>query len=192
VHHPFTLASVKKGSLKLEGTGRVFPMQLLPVFASAEEAHQCMGFHFSMWLEANPDVTDYRLALDMEVCDSPITVHRQAPVWIFFGKLKDKNAFQRWIARYREWFGGNDIDRAYFPVLPISGRHTLTFLTIPSGMKLDPRMMDMTFPDGSVERWAWVLSNCRNPVYVTPNGLAFTSAKEALHFKLRWSEAQNV
>jgi hypothetical protein len=122
----------------------------------------------------------------MEVLDAPVTNARWKPLWLLFGDLKSKNAFQRWIARYQTWFGERDMDQQYFPEIPRSGRHALTFCEIPSGLKLCPLSLDFVFPDGSVERWAWVLQNCRKPVYVTPDGLGFVSSKDAVHFKLKW------
>lgn len=127
--------------------------------------------------------------VDIEVTDNPIERPVFRPIWLLFERKTDLNALKRWLAKYSKWFGSADLNDSYYPELPAFGRKTLSFIKIPSGLMYDPCSMDLTAPEGSVDRWTWIIQNCKKPVYVLPHGvgLAFTSEVEAMHFKLKWT-----
>lgn len=184
----FTQTVLNKGELDIHGTSVAYPMLLRPAVNTREEATPCLAFHLSLWLESQPTPVSFRAMVDIEVTAAPIERPVYRPLWVLFERKSDLRAYQKWFAKYSKWFGEADPTVTFYPPLPETGRHTFNFIKIAAGEIYDPMVDQMTVPTGSVDRWIWVLQNCRKPVYHLPKGvgLAFTSQTEAMHFKLRW------
>jgi hypothetical protein len=178
-----TVEIINRGNLDTDKA--VYPMLLRPsAFDKNSEAKHAMLFHFAMWLSANPAVQDYRIMADGITLESPIIEIRGHPIWILFGKKTDRTAFKKWLARYKNWFGGKPIEENLLPEFPENGRVCVSIVCTPF-MRND--FGSSEYPEGFVERWAWVIQHCKKPVFLMPTrGLAFTNLNEAIHFKLKW------
>lgn len=183
-----TIAIITRGEL-VDLDRAVYPMLLRPEPAQhnqQREARHAMLFHFAMWLNAHPDVRDFRIMIDGATLESPVVEVRGHPIWVIFGKRKDRTAFTKWLAKYRAWFVDRPIEENFLPEFPENGRVTVNIVSTPF-MWQDFMMGADCYPDGFSERWAWVIEHCRKPVFLMPTrGLAFTNAEEGMHFKLRW------
>lgn len=168
----------------LEAGATAYPMRLQP-FENNNRRQNAILFHFAMWLSANPNVSNFRVIADGAIAESPIVEVGGYTLWIMFGERKDRSAFTRWMARYSKWFGGVDPTTTFMPELPENGQIRICIVST-SFTKYDV-FNDQQFPDGFVERWSWIITNCRKPVYVMPQrGFAFTDVKEAVHYKLHF------
>ena len=163
------------------------PLLLTPEqISKGDEPQNCMVFHFSMWLLANPGVTNFRMMLDGNAARSTIVNPRYLATWVVFGERSDYSAFTRWLRRYRSWFTGRRMEAAFFPQFPTSGRLTLSFVAFEVAQSIDQTTYISDYPIGLFDAWAWIIENCEKPAYLMPGGIAFHDGKEAMMFKLRW------
>ena len=176
---------IQRGKLE---PGECWQYLLMPV-AEGREARRafhrhCMAFHFACWLHENPDVTNFGFMISHETGAPMIEVLGQSIV-IMFGRKSDFNSFKRYMAKLNRWFpDGELVQETMIPTFPTSGTHRLTFLSHKPSVGIDPSTFEPLNRD-AMEAWAWIVHNCHKPAFRTPLGFAFTSDKDALHFKMR-------
>ncbi len=181
-----SIAIVNRGELDPESTA--YPMYLQPARPVTGEGRHCMFFHLAMWLSANPNVKNFRMVVDGALTESPVCELRALPLWIMFGRRRDRTSFQRWLNKYRQWFAPHqEMEHEFLPDLPESGQVKLAIIST-SFTKMDIMFSDQKqFPEGFVERWSWIITNCKKPVCVMPNrGFGFRNVNEAVHYKLNF------
>jgi hypothetical protein len=179
-----TFDLIDRGTLELTDKAS-YPFELRP-HGDEHTRNNHMLFHFSMWLSFHPEVTDFRVIIDCKSIEYPIGSFHAHPQWIIFGNRRDRTVFKNWLKTYEKWFGEKGLEASFFPESPASGRYSLSFLAHPIGAKLSYVTLNMEYPADAIEKWTWVLHNCKKPVYSMPNGLAFSSMHDAMLFKLRW------
>lgn len=179
-----TVAILERGRIE-DPNKAVFPLLLQPASQDQNRDNRhAMAFHFAMWLCSKPELHDFRIASDTETLDNPISDRRGYGIWVLFGKRADRTAFTKWLAKYKLWFTERPIHDTFLPDFPSSGCVRISVVNTPFARQ---DFMSENYPDGFSERWAWVIEHCKSPVYLMPTrGLAFTSEKEGMHFKLRW------
>jgi hypothetical protein len=188
----FMLQGLHKGEMNISPDQPAYPLLLVPGAENQNSGgsshNHHMAFHFALWVLAHENPPEFGAMVDVEILDHPVENARCKPIWVLFKYARDRRRFQTWLKKYSKWFLGDDLASTYFPQLPRSGRYSLTHITIPAGLMTDFTTLELNAPNGSIERWIWVLQHCKRPVYVTPEGrgLAFTSQTEAMHFKLKW------
>jgi len=175
--------AIIEGRGELDPEATAYPMFLQPARPINGDGRHCMFFHFAMWLSANPTVNNFRMVVDGSITQSPVVQLSGHPLVVLFGRRRDRTAFQRWLKRYQKWFGAYEVEHNYLPELPENGSLRLNIVNTPFA-RTDFMSPD-SFPDGFAERWSWVITNCKTPVYLLPNrGFGFRSLNDAVHFKL--------
>lgn len=178
----FFYDTIKRGTLE---PGECWQYLLVPSEIESQKyrAHRnCMGFHFVGWLHANPEVTNFGYMVSHEN-GSPVMEVIGQPIVVIFGRKTDFNSFKRYVEKIKRWFPEDDIQDTIIPQCPKSGTHRLTYVSHNDAIGVDPATFE-PITSAAMELWAWIVKNCRRPVYRTSLGFAFSSERDALHFKM--------
>lgn len=103
---------------------------------------------------------------------------------IVFGNTEDYELYNEFITKTGSWFNDQvephtgDLDD-WFPKLPISGTHTLSFVAASPSLH-----NGNSFSSELIEVWSWIVNHCNHPVYMNNNTFAFTSEDDAIKFKV--------
>jgi hypothetical protein len=149
-------------------------------------------FNFALWVSMQKNLGNFHLvsgfsnSFASSIQGNPSAIIEVYPAMVMFEERKDKVAFTKWKNNYKTWFENDDFEINPFPTIPMSGIFEICALKDDDCLSAGVINSTPALSENFFQKWIWILSNCKKPVYKSDVGFQFTNSADAVHFKMVW------